>query len=77
MSTKINRTKMKKSQLKQIIREEIKRTLRETETINEDDYNSFLNDISIKISELPPEEQKPFLETIKKFVEGKLSELMP
>jgi|TARA_B110000091_G_C13622606_1_gene393644 hypothetical protein len=50
-------------------------TVEETETINESDAHGFLNDISIKMSELEGKDHKPFLEAIKKFVEGKLKGL--
>ena len=67
--------KLTREGLKNMIREKISSILNEEETINEADYNSFLNDISTKMSELENKEHKPFLETIKKFVENKLKTL--
>ena len=66
---------VKEAALRKAIQNEIVSILKEEETINEADYNSFLNDISTKMSELENKEHKPFLETIKKFVENKLKTL--
>ena len=75
MKEEMKDKKLTKESLKNMIREKISSILNEEETINEADYNSFLNDISTKMSELENKEHKPFLETIKKFVENKLKTL--
>jgi hypothetical protein len=65
---------MENTRLQELIKSALKEPVTE-ETINEADYNSFLNDISTKMSELEKKDYKPFLETIKKFVENKLKTL--